>query len=85
MVSCVRGRGTPVHCLEYASLLVRYHDTDTCFVGLTRLGVHALQTNTVRRHLGLSDTRQRVSPSIRQTDPFWRGLGGIARSAAAGR
>jgi hypothetical protein len=42
--------------LEYGGLLMRYHDTDKCFVGLTRLGVHALQTNTVRQHLGLSDT-----------------------------
>ncbi len=24
-------------------------------IGLTRLGIHALQTNTVRQHLGLGD------------------------------
>jgi hypothetical protein len=26
------------------------------YVGISRLGVRALQTNTVRRHLGLGDT-----------------------------
>jgi hypothetical protein len=41
--------------LESAGLLMRYHGTDMCFVGLTRLGWHALQTNTVRQHLGLSE------------------------------
>jgi hypothetical protein len=27
----------------------------TCEIGLNRLGTHALQTNTVRQHLGLAD------------------------------
>jgi hypothetical protein len=39
---------------------MRYHDTDQCSVGLSRLGWHTLQTNTVRRHLGLSDTQPKV-------------------------
>ena len=29
--------------------------TSGSYIGLTRLGMHALQTNTVRQHLGLSD------------------------------
>ena len=37
--------------LEHADLLMRWID----FVGLTRLGMHALQTNTVRQHLGLGE------------------------------
>ena len=38
--------------LEYAGLLMT---DDRFYVGLSRLGWHALQTNTVREHLGLSD------------------------------
>jgi hypothetical protein len=38
--------------LEHASLLVRVGESS---IGLTRLGTHALQTNTVRQYLGLSD------------------------------
>jgi hypothetical protein len=44
--------------LEHARLLIRHlevSDYSSFEVGLTRLGVHALQTNTVRQHLGLSD------------------------------
>jgi hypothetical protein len=47
-----------IQVLENSALLMRTIDrTDmTNFVvGLTRLGMHALQTNTVRQHLGLSD------------------------------
>jgi hypothetical protein len=40
--------------LEHAGLLMERSGEYT-FVGLTRLGRHALQTNTVRQHLGLSD------------------------------
>jgi hypothetical protein len=47
-----------IQVLEQTRLIVQYvsrsRDT-TCDVGLTRLGQHALQTNTVRQHLGLSD------------------------------
>jgi hypothetical protein len=43
--------------LEHAGLLMRGQGhADYLYVGLTRLGWHALQTNTVRQHLGLSDT-----------------------------
>jgi hypothetical protein len=41
--------------LEQARLLMRTFKEDS-YIGLTRLGMHALQTNTVRQHLGLSDT-----------------------------
>jgi hypothetical protein len=48
-----------IQVLEQTRLIVHYisrgGDT-TCDVGLTRLGWDALQTNTVRQHLGLSDT-----------------------------
>ena len=53
----------PDHCavaeaiqvLERAGLLLRNFRNDCFNLGLTRLGMHALQTNTVRQHLGLSD------------------------------
>jgi hypothetical protein len=38
-----------IQVLEHANLLMHWGD----YVGLTRLGWHALQTNTVRQHLGL--------------------------------
>jgi hypothetical protein len=41
--------------LEQARLLMRTFKDDS-YIGLTRLGMHALQTNTVRQHLGLGDT-----------------------------
>jgi hypothetical protein len=41
--------------LQYAGLLLRWHETDQCLVGLSRTGWQALQTNTVRQHLGLGD------------------------------
>ena len=40
--------------LERTRLLMRTFN-EYSFIGLTRLGMHALQTNTVRQHLGLSD------------------------------
>ena len=47
-----------IQLLEHAHLLMRtvsgVANTEVR-VGLTRLGMHALQTNTVRQHLGLSD------------------------------
>jgi hypothetical protein len=44
--------------LERAGLLMRITpgSESPTFLGLTRLGMHALQTNTVRQHLGLRDT-----------------------------
>ena len=44
--------------LEHTGLLMQVlesRDYSYFKVGLTRLGWHALQTNTVRQHLGLSD------------------------------
>jgi len=48
-----------IHALEHAGLLMRAVEggsSTVVFVGLTRLGWHAHQTNTVRQHLGLGDT-----------------------------
>jgi hypothetical protein len=49
-----------IQVLEHAGLLMRtvagINKTVRMQVGLTRLGMDALQTNTVRQHLGLSDT-----------------------------
>jgi hypothetical protein len=47
----VRAVAEAIQVLEHASLLMRA----TGNVGLTRLGIYALATNTVRQHLGLSD------------------------------
>jgi hypothetical protein len=47
-----------IQVLEHARLLIREvsgSDYTECYLGLTRLGMHALATNTVRQHLGLSD------------------------------
>jgi hypothetical protein len=44
-----------IQVLEHASLLLRsFPNTGGSYVGLTGLGMHALQTNTVRQHLGLA-------------------------------
>jgi hypothetical protein len=47
-----------IQALEHAGLLMRAVSGDTAEfdVGLTRLGRRALATDTVRQHLGLSDT-----------------------------
>src|ERR1700744_2556015 len=46
-----------IQVLESRHLLLRTFDqADRSFLGLTRLGQHSLQTNTVRQHLGLADT-----------------------------
>jgi hypothetical protein len=53
-----RAVGEAIQHLEHACLLMREIDDGdhtTCYVGITRLGMHALQTNTVRQHLGLSN------------------------------
>lgn len=47
----VRAVAEAIQVLEHASLLMRANGN----VGLTRLGMYALQTNTVRQHLGLGD------------------------------
>jgi hypothetical protein len=47
----VRAVAEAIQVLEHASLLMRAAGN----VGLTRLGIYALATNTVRQHLGLSD------------------------------
>ncbi|ORW40746.1 hypothetical protein AWB90_22755 [Mycobacterium paraense] len=44
-----------IQVLEHAGLLMDSAGGDRVAVGLTRLGQHALQTNTVRQHLGLGD------------------------------
>ncbi|PXX06357.1 hypothetical protein [Mycolicibacterium moriokaense] len=45
-----------IQVLEHANLLVRAQGLESLlYVRLTRLGWHALQTNTVRQHLGLAD------------------------------
>jgi hypothetical protein len=44
-----------IQILERACLLMRSFGSEQTFIGLTRLGAHALRTNTVRQHLGLSD------------------------------
>ena len=47
-----------VHVLDRAGLLMRIIPASESgsYIGLTRLGWHALQTNTVRQHLGLGDS-----------------------------
>jgi len=44
-----------IQLLQQARLLIQIWGRDRSYVGLTRLGRHALQTNTVRQHLGLGD------------------------------
>jgi len=53
-----------IQALEHAGLLMRavsgdYADSD---VGLTRMGKHALATDTVRQQLGLGDAQPRTEP-----------------------
>jgi hypothetical protein len=53
----IRAVAEAVQVLEHARLIMRlvsgdYSDND---IGLTRLGMHALSTNTVRQHVGLGD------------------------------
>jgi hypothetical protein len=50
-----RAAAEAMHALERAGLLMRtFPDGGGSYIGLTRQGMHALQTNTVRTHLGLS-------------------------------
>lgn len=46
-----------IQVLEHARLLMQIPGREYAVeIGLTRLGMHVLQTNTVREHLGLADT-----------------------------
>jgi hypothetical protein len=57
----IRAIAEAIQVLEHAALLMRTVDgVAHVVVGLTRLGVHALQTNTVRQHLGLGDAPPRA-------------------------
>ena len=52
-----RAAAEAMQILESTRLLMRsveIRSSTHLYVGLTRLGWHALQTNTVRQHLGLS-------------------------------
>jgi hypothetical protein len=46
-----------IQVLEHAGLVMRINPTGESgsYIGLTRRGMYALQTNTVRQHLGLGD------------------------------
>ncbi|WP_110317967.1 hypothetical protein [Mycolicibacterium moriokaense] len=44
-----------MQALVRAGLLVHGDYGERTLIGLTRLGMHALQTNTVRQHLGLGE------------------------------
>jgi hypothetical protein len=52
-----------IQVLEQTRLMVRSHKSSegASSLGLTRLGMHALQTNTVRQHLGFADSPPPVS------------------------
>ena len=52
-----RAAAEAIQVLEHARLLVRIQPTSESgsYIGLTRLGMHALKTETVRQHLGLGD------------------------------
>jgi hypothetical protein len=45
-----------IQALEHAGLLMRTEGFDYAYLRLSRQGRHTLATNTVRGHLGLSDT-----------------------------
>jgi hypothetical protein len=44
-----------IQVLEHAGLLMENGAIEHTYVGLTRLGTYALETKTVRQHLGLGD------------------------------
>jgi hypothetical protein len=66
----MRAVAEAIQVLEHEGLLMRSsriknsggHIFGGSWVGLTRLGGHALQTNTVRQHLGLSDAPPTANP-----------------------
>jgi hypothetical protein len=54
-----------IQVLEHALLVIRHLDVgdySSFQIGLTRLGAHAVATNTVRQHLGLNDASQPLEP-----------------------
>lgn len=51
----VRAVAEAMQVLECSRLLMR-SPGEHAHVGLTRLGIHALQTHTVRQHLGLGES-----------------------------
>jgi hypothetical protein len=54
-----------IQALEHAGLVIRIDPTSESgtYIGLTRLGRHALQTDTVREHLGLTGSPPTRDPS----------------------
>jgi hypothetical protein len=50
----LRAVAEAIQVLEHSALLMR-SPGDRAHVGLTRLGMHALSTSSVRQHLGLAD------------------------------
>jgi hypothetical protein len=53
----MRAVAEAIQVLEHSLLLIRADQGEhESALGLTRLGMHALQTNTVRQRLGLGDT-----------------------------
>jgi hypothetical protein len=44
-----------IQILERTCLIMRSFSSSGSYLGLTRLGMHALRTNTVRQRLGLGD------------------------------
>jgi hypothetical protein len=52
----VRAVAEAIQVLEHARLIMRADQGEKqSALGLTRLGMHAVKTNTVRQHLGLGD------------------------------
>jgi hypothetical protein len=65
----VRAVVEAIPVLEHACLLVRSFGSDHTYVGLTRLGMHALATNAVPQRLGLSDATRSPNPSGSTSQP----------------
>jgi hypothetical protein len=59
----IRAAAEAIQVLEHAGLIMRITPASESgpYIGLTRRGYHALQTNTVRQYLGLSDAPPTVS------------------------
>lgn len=51
----LRAIAEAIQVLQQAGLLMQSWGQEFSYIGLTRRGWHALQTNTVRQHLGLSE------------------------------
>jgi hypothetical protein len=54
----LRAVAEAIQVLEHSQLVIR-SPGERGHVGLTRLGMHVLQTNSVRQHLGLEDAPRR--------------------------